>query len=265
MRNAAVRYLPEMTPEQERFLSSRVFRSLLLNRTRLWRDCTRLLLDMHADPYWSPGRGAILDIGCGLGTFCNLAARAFPSERVVGIETDLDCVYAARAHVHGRVQIRQTQGNDNLLDFPSKSFSWVTSMHSLTQVENPDLMLGEIARVLAPDGIATFVVANVYYQLGMMPWNTLFGTKPHDSTIKHFWGSRFFQQMLGMHGLHSIAYPFGDKLPLLPGIRSWFIVNAWKEGCYGSVRTPGNRFGGGAGCAGRATVPGIVRGKDAAV
>jgi ubiquinone/menaquinone biosynthesis C-methylase UbiE len=217
----------------------KVWKLLHFNRSLEWRNCTQLLLAMHGDSYWSSA-GAVLDVGCGIGTFCNAVAASFPTERVLGVEHDAGVVATARRHARPRVEIRQGKGNPNLLDFPNQMFDWVTCMHTLQKSDNPGLLVSEMVRVLRPNGIATFVVPNVYYDLLELPWDLLARIR-RDPGVKHYWSRGMFQRMLHREaGLDSIAYPFGRGNSVFPAVKSWVIVNAWKEGCYDTVCSTGD-------------------------
>jgi SAM-dependent methyltransferase len=102
-----------------------------------YREAARLL---------PPGR--VLDIGCGVGHSFQLLA---PRE-TVGVDIDA-------AALEG--QQRQTVLADmRALPFDSGSFASVFSAHSVEHVPDPDRVLAEAARVLAPDGVAVWVTPN---------------------------------------------------------------------------------------------------------
>ncbi len=92
--------------------------------------------------------GPVLDLGCGTGhSFAELAPR-----ETVGVDID-------RAALAG--QPRQTVVADiRRLPFDEASFESVLSAHSLEHVGDPETVLAEIVRVLAPGGTAVFVTPN---------------------------------------------------------------------------------------------------------
>lgn len=94
------------------------------------------------------GPGRVLDLGCGTGhSYEELAPR-----ETVGVDVEA-------AALEG--QARETQRADmRSLPFPSRSFQSVVSIQSIEHVPDPDRVLGEVVRVLAPDGRAIFVTPN---------------------------------------------------------------------------------------------------------
>lgn len=92
--------------------------------------------------------GRVLDLGCGIGHSFELLA---PRE-TVGV--DLDAAALAG-------QPRQTVAADMRdLPFEDGSFASVLSVQSIEHVPEPDAVLAEAVRVLAPDGTALWVTPN---------------------------------------------------------------------------------------------------------
>jgi SAM-dependent methyltransferase len=94
------------------------------------------------------GSGRVLDLGCGTGhSYDELAPR-----ETVGV--DVEPVALAG-------QDRETRVADmRELPFANESFASVVSIQSIEHVPDPDRVLTEVARVLAPDGRAIFVTPN---------------------------------------------------------------------------------------------------------
>jgi len=94
------------------------------------------------------GAGRVLDLGCGVGhSFRLLAPRT-----TVGVDIDAGALAG---------QERETVCADmRELPFPDGSFESVVSVHSIEHVPEPDRVLAEAARVLAPAGTAVFVTPN---------------------------------------------------------------------------------------------------------
>jgi SAM-dependent methyltransferase len=106
----------------------------------------------HAAAYRESARllppGRLLDLGCGIGhSFPLLAPR-----ETVGIDID-------PAALQG--QKRETLVADmRALPFLAGSFASVLAVQSVEHVPDPDRVLGEAARVLAPHGVALWVTPN---------------------------------------------------------------------------------------------------------
>ena len=100
------------------------------------------------------GRGTeVLDLGCGAGGFCRLAAGA--GARVVGIDAAAGMVDIARERVpDGRFDV----GDIQFLPYDERSFDVVTTFHSLPFAADPLAALREAARVAKPGGSLFIVI-----------------------------------------------------------------------------------------------------------
>jgi SAM-dependent methyltransferase len=94
------------------------------------------------------GDAPVLDLGCGVGHSYHLLA----SRETVGVDIDPEALAG---------QDRRTVVADmRALPFAAGSFPSVLSVQSLEHVPDPEATVDEVARVLAPDGIAVFVTPN---------------------------------------------------------------------------------------------------------
>jgi SAM-dependent methyltransferase len=95
-----------------------------------------------------PREGRVLDLGCGVGhSFRLLAPRA-----TVGVDLDAGALAG---------QDRETVVADmRALPFADASFGSVLSVQSIEHVPDAPRVLGEVVRVLGPDGVAVFVTPN---------------------------------------------------------------------------------------------------------
>ena len=95
----------------------------------------------------------VLDLGCGAGGFCRLAARAGAS--VTGIDAAAGMVEIPRERVpDGRFDV----GDIQFLPYQDCSFDVVTGFHSLPFAADPLAALREAARVAKPAGSLFIVV-----------------------------------------------------------------------------------------------------------
>jgi SAM-dependent methyltransferase len=118
-----------------------------------WAD---RLVDLAA-----PSSGArVLDVGCGTGIVARRAAvRVGSGGRVVGLDLNdgmLAVARAASATLSPPIEWRQ--GNAAELPFPEASFDVVLSQQMLQFASDPSAVLGEMRRVLAPEGRAAVLV-----------------------------------------------------------------------------------------------------------
>ncbi|HWC85726.1 MAG TPA: class I SAM-dependent methyltransferase [Solirubrobacteraceae bacterium] len=94
------------------------------------------------------GHGRVLDLGCGVGhSFAELAPR-----ETVGVDLDADALAGQERETH-LADMRR-------LPFAASSFPSVISVHSIEHVPDPERVLAEVVRVLAPGGRALFVTPN---------------------------------------------------------------------------------------------------------
>src|SRR3954454_7608591 len=94
------------------------------------------------------GEGPVLDVGCGVGHSYHLLA---PRE-TVGVDIDPAALAGQeRGTVVADMRARPVAGDS----VPS-----VLSVQSLERLPDPDATIDEVARVLAPEGIAVFVTPN---------------------------------------------------------------------------------------------------------
>lgn len=101
-------------------------------------------------------KGRILDAGCGAGEVCIELARAFPKAEIVGIDLgepilDLARDFAKKAGFAEQCAFQK--GDVTKIPFEDDSFDVVVSLNVLHFLDEPVEMLGEIERVLGPDGI----------------------------------------------------------------------------------------------------------------
>ena len=92
----------------------------------------------------------VLDAGCGVGY--GSAFLAASARRVVGIDLDPDAIAYARER-YARPNVEFRVGDLVALDLPDASFDIVCSFETLEHVADVDAYLGEIARVLRPEGV----------------------------------------------------------------------------------------------------------------
>jgi SAM-dependent methyltransferase len=94
------------------------------------------------------GEGEVLDLGCGVGhSYEELTPR-----RTVGVDISAAALAGQRRETHV-ADMRE-------LPFAAGRFASVLSVHSLEHVPDPERVLAEADRVLAPGGVAVFVTPN---------------------------------------------------------------------------------------------------------
>ena len=101
--------------------------------------------------------GRLLDLGTSTGEFTERIAHRLGARSVQGIDFIPEHVSAARARGVDAVEADLDAG----LPFPDCSFDTVTANHVLEHVRRTDVLLAEIRRVLAPDGLACIGTNNL--------------------------------------------------------------------------------------------------------
>jgi 2-polyprenyl-6-hydroxyphenyl methylase/3-demethylubiquinone-9 3-methyltransferase len=100
-----------------------------------------------------------LDVGCGGGLLSEEFSRA--GYIVTGIDPAIETIATAKAHASSSgLQIDYLTGVGEHLPFPDGSFDHVICCDVLEHVDNLDLVIGEISRVLKPSGLFLYDTIN---------------------------------------------------------------------------------------------------------
>lgn len=119
------------------------------------------LLALHAAGYREvrarTGDGRFLDVGCGLGD----ESIGFAGEGRDLVGVDYDAATAASAvRTHGGQGLRAVCADGSRLGLRAATFDHVCSSHLIEHFVEPEAHVGEVARVLAPEGRAFFITPN---------------------------------------------------------------------------------------------------------
>ena len=108
------------------------------------------------------GRIRVLDIGCGDGYLACQIAKQRPDSQVTGIDSDLRGILIARqfADAGGLKNVRFDLNQSDGLPFPPSSFDLVIMTDVIERLPEPQFMLAEMKRVLAPGGTAIVTTPN---------------------------------------------------------------------------------------------------------
>jgi cyclopropane-fatty-acyl-phospholipid synthase len=150
---------------------------------------------------------AILDLGCGWGSFSLWAAERFPNARIIGVSNSASQQKSIheRARARGLYNVSITTADVNRFEAQGR-FDRVVSVEMFEHVRNHELLLARIARWLAPDG-KLFVhhfchrshaypyenrgpsdwMARHFFSGGMMPSEDWLSHFSHDLVVERRW------------------------------------------------------------------------------
>ncbi len=138
-------------PAAERFVNTPPFDKEPLQATLY----DYVLWEMAA-PHGGP-RGDILDIGCGLGGGCRIAAERYPNARITGVDASGAAVRASRKRLADLPNVDVVRGNGRELPFKDASFDFIFSVGAASYIGMPEFFR-EASRVLRPGGLLSFSV-----------------------------------------------------------------------------------------------------------
>ena len=116
------------------------------------------------DRYISNWEGLrVLDLGCGGGFTCEFLAKR--GATVTGVDLSSACIEAASRHARETgLFIRYQQGEGESLPFEKNEFDVVVCVDVLEHVADPAQTIGEVSRVLRPNGQFCFDTINRTWQ-----------------------------------------------------------------------------------------------------
>jgi 2-polyprenyl-6-hydroxyphenyl methylase / 3-demethylubiquinone-9 3-methyltransferase len=99
----------------------------------------------------------VLDIGCGGGFLTNHLAKI--GHHVTGLDAAADSLAVAASYDQTK-SVSYDHGDARALPYPNGSFDAVCAMDFLEHVEDPERVIAEVSRVLAPSGLFFFHTFN---------------------------------------------------------------------------------------------------------
>lgn len=138
---------------------ARIYDAIWHNYTRKTLDCIWQALDTGKLEGKTSGSGAedtpirLLDLACGTGELERGLVCLSHRISIVAFDNSPQMLSQARSKLKGSTQVRFVQGDvTRPLPFAEASFDCVVFANALHYVARPDLLLGEIHRVIKPGG-----------------------------------------------------------------------------------------------------------------
>lgn len=120
---------------------------------RALRQRATFALDVLLHPFVE--NGSLLEIGCGSGMYLDLM-RALGWRRVAGVDISASAIAQARE----LLGLEAYCGELKDAGFAEESFDAVSLSHTLEHIAEPALLLGELCRIMKPNGRIAIVVPN---------------------------------------------------------------------------------------------------------
>ncbi len=184
------------------------------------------LLSLGADSYWkrnlirmipqcSPVH--VCDLACGTGDIKRLLHNRFPAAHIMGL--DLSAEMMRCAPDSNDISRSLVRGDMHQLPFPDNSIDLITGGYALRNAPNITTAIREIARVLAPGGVAAFLDFSkpvstpiaLAHNVLLHSWGSLIGLALHADpnvyayiarSLSLFPNRAVFTKILNSHGLN---------------------------------------------------------------
>lgn len=135
-------------------------RDLKLEGTTLEEMSSPQLRHRKAEEFFGSLNGLhpnnLLDIGCGNGTVTKGLREVLKLDKVYGVD-----ILAGRLQIPPWLKLVGANVDKDPLPYPESSFDAIYCGEVLEHLYNPDLLLGEIHRVLSPKGVCLFTTPNL--------------------------------------------------------------------------------------------------------
>ena len=94
----------------------------------------------------------MLDLACGTGALSRRVVQAVPDVEIVGVDLSSNMVDRARKKLDGEAAVQFEHADAHNLPFDEDAFDVVVCASTFHYFTHPSVVVGEVARVLRPDG-----------------------------------------------------------------------------------------------------------------
>ena len=131
---------------QDHFFVDYLDKASALEQTKAYKQKTYLMLGLKPGDH-------VLDVGCGAGDdLLSLANMVGPSGRVTGIDNSQVMVETAQRRSEHLDWVKAERGDGNAIPFPDSSFDACRADRVFIHLQEPEMALDEMLRVLRPGG-----------------------------------------------------------------------------------------------------------------
>jgi ubiquinone/menaquinone biosynthesis C-methylase UbiE len=129
---------------------------------------------MHTAAYVQAARLSenkrVLDLGCNTGYGAEILSRV--AKEVVGVDVSEKAISAAQDR-YGHLGMKFQLTDGTRLPFENAEFDMIVSFQVIEHIVDYDVYIGELKRVVSPEGVVVFTTPNALLRLdsGMKPWN----------------------------------------------------------------------------------------------
>jgi len=160
------------------YLGEESYTRVLMNEVQMEMDRRKFQYGLDLIESFVPGKGWLVDIGCGPGVFLEVARDR--GWRVEGLEFNAWCVERVQ-----RLGIPVVDSPLEQADLPPGAFQCITLWTVLEHIVEPQPFLQSIRRLVAPDGVLLVLVPN-FDSLAIRVLHEKAVTFSGDSHVNHF-------------------------------------------------------------------------------
>ena len=132
-------------------------------------------------------RGQYLDVGCGPGWLCVHVADMCRNVEAMGIDHSRQMVEAANRNKGGRETVQFQEMSATAMTFDNERFNVVSAIQTAHHWREPDVIFGEVRRVLVPGGRCFLYEADRNASFVPEDWIKRTAGKPTDAAVLKGW------------------------------------------------------------------------------